>query len=135
MKNRMTKIILKAAAVLSCILTLTSCDILLMALMMGMASEAPTTTNTFAPLPMQAGTISQSSNTSDNKREITKSRQVKVRCTACHGLGSCPHCNAGIATGFGLKHVCGACKGKDKCGVCSGPGYTYRTEYYKENIK
>ena len=46
MKNRMTKIILKAAAVLSCILTLTSCDILLMALMMGMASEAPATTNT-----------------------------------------------------------------------------------------
>ena len=137
MKSRIIRSFIRTIVILLCSAILCSCDILMLALMAGIAAEMSSPTSTPYPTSTYYPTTSSSTSTYTESNSgtsvddhIYKSRQVDKTCPSCYGLGSCSQCSGGIKYGANT-HVCGACKGTNKCGVCNGTGKIQRTEYYK----
>lgn len=121
---------------LSCTLTLTSCDILLMALMMGMTSDTYVPTNTYypyySPVPNLTSTSSSNSTGSgvNSSSNYWKEHYGDVKCHLCNGTGVCSTCNGdgwfygSYGTG---KLKCPNCDTSQvgRCGRCGGKGTVY----------
>lgn len=75
-------------------------------------------------------TSDDDSNSSLTTRKAkTYSREnYEADCYSCHGTGYCQFCSKGIASGFGLNHVCPNCRSNPgRCSTCKGTGKITKT--------